>query len=289
VKNCTYALIPVALTLGACGGSTAGDAVPDPPSFPFMVSEQVGGTVGASYDDVEDTWTDVVINGVPVAGRFIYDPDTGTYKNSEDGNEKFIFSYRDDGNGTYSFIAADDYDGNTYTDASNFAYVYYETTLGEALPSIGSATYSGAYRAFVRDAAGTGPSPSSIGEGEMASIIAGDIELTANFSTMKVDGSIFNRYEFSESTGEEYLLGVSDVTFNLSDLALDGTYSGTTVGGNLEYLGGPPSEETITGTFGGAIGGATGEDTVGFVIINHDYANGNSFIETGGFTAGVSR
>lgn len=139
---------------------------------------------------------------------------------------------------------------------------YFGRSSGSELPDSGSAVFNGDYVGLFQIL-----TPNVY---YAQSFIDGDVELTANFDSMEIAGSITNRRLLLMSDGTEVDDAPSgsvsnssyagDVELHAAEISANGTFNGTTTGDNYVYsVGGP----TLAGTWNGMIGGEDGTEVVG--------------------------
>lgn len=126
------------------------------------------------------------------------------------------------------------------------------------MPDNGSATYTGSYEGVLGDS----------GDYEPYNILViGDVEMTADFDTNNISGTISNRLQFGDGDT------LDDVTLNMTSIE-NGGFIGKTSGGDFPGASGSPSQ----GEYSGMFVGANGQEIVGGLLIEH-----TDFVEAGAF------
>lgn len=263
----TFGLI-MATSLAACSsGSGSGGSTTVAP-----VDQNVGDTVTIVQGSAPNTH-DVTFSGV-----------TTTYSASPGGAQTINgftrFAEADPAatNVGYHTETSDTYAGVAATISAGaspaYAGVNYGRSTPTSVPTTGSATYVGNYAGLLV----------FISDDSVPVAIDGTVTLNvADFPAATIAGSITDRDLFVSSTGVENPVDLADVALT-GTISADGTFSGTTTGGeSLSGFGGPHTADA--GTFEGIIGGATGSEVVGGLEINHRSAGALVFYEIGAFSA----
>lgn len=135
------------------------------------------------------------------------------------------------------------------------------------LPLVGTAEFNGHYAGFTKSRR-----------------INGDVTLDVDFQNALIGGRITDRLFRERPDNAAHMVNpLSDVILEQTRLGDDGTFSGITGGGQI--VNGQDLWNPATGEFVGLIGGASANEAVGTVRLNHRAPNGTTIDEIGGFLA----
>ncbi len=156
---------------------------------------------------------------------------------------------------------------------------------GGAVPTSGSANYTGDYVGFLARGA------SSSEHGLTESQITGDVRLEADFSGGTLAGEITNRQRFLSVDGSRAGYGLEDLTLAEVDIvggATDGF--GATEGGKLSTNRAVPEAGDLSGNWQAVFGGDEAGVVFGSIEVDHDYQQGagqitHDYVELGVFVA----
>ena len=245
-----------------------------------------GVTVGAATESVGD---------LPVVVR--YDSATSSYFVTRAGiPETELPELPDYEIGTFRAAFVDLPFGNQYAiliseTAASQAIVYVRddelvsvtaTRLSDTtMPGSGSATLTGDYAGVVQNAPGD----------PIFAAVRGDAEITVDFGNAVVSGVVRNRAYLDDDDPSVALFDLESADLVLSETSLsleNGTFSGTTSGGDLVVNPGTALEQTVSptaGRFAGLIGGPDGTEAV--VGVEATFTSGTeSLVEYGAIAAG---
>ncbi|MGH1330718.1 MAG: hypothetical protein ACRBBK_07550 [Paracoccaceae bacterium] len=217
----------------------------------------------------------ITINGAPLsAPEYNAALDFGSLKNwhSADNTEQGYLGETTTGN-SRAFV------GVTNNAAVPFGNGTVMRVVPTALPTDGTATYLGSYVGYLSSHDET----SSAASNTLYARLLGDMSMTANFdaaSGAQVDGRIENRSLEAPADDSSNINSVDDLILVVTALNSDGSYRGTTSGGDIESI----SSGGIDGAYGGLISGDTGQETIGAVRLIHDTGS-EKYIEIGVFIA----
>jgi len=114
--------------------------------------------------------------------------------------------------------------------------------------------------------------------------VNGRASLDVDFAAATISGSITNRVlRLKPDNTLDAVNPLSTLDLGSATISNAGRFSGATTGG--EIVNGQIVWNPATGSFAGLIGGATGNEAVGTVSVDHIDTTGGSFQETGGFLA----
>jgi hypothetical protein len=140
-------------------------------------------------------------------------------------------------------------------------------TSAAELPLTGSAEFNGDYVGFTPTRR-----------------VNGRASLDVDFAAATISGSITNRVlRLKPDNTLDAVNPLSTLDLGSATISNAGRFSGATTGG--EIVNGQIVWNPATGSFAGLIGGATCNEAVGTVSVDHTDTTGGSFQETGGFLA----
>ncbi|MFT6450712.1 MAG: hypothetical protein ACJA06_000192 [Halocynthiibacter sp.] len=243
LKQSTLLCAATAL-LANCGATSI-------PEVPGIVTKAIGDEVFVIGQDVAST----TVNGQNLnAGVWTPTHDYGVLKGflAENGNRQGYFTESTSRDSAVIVIA-------TNASADNVFSAGFARNAPTTLPKTGSVTYTGPYAAIYENDR-IDPTLNDV----ITGVVNGDASITANFSTNEAQGEITNRVVRNSSSNDLITTDVADVTFALSSIASDGSFGGTTSGGQF-----PSTFATLSGEYQGLIAGANGGEAVGAVRIIH--------------------
>lgn len=161
--------------------------------------------------------------------------------------------------------------GSVTDNGSQVAGVEFHRNGYANIPSSGTASYSGAYGGIITDQNGN-----LNGNGA----VSGSVALQADFGAATVNGSITNRNFYGNADTSTPTATLGDLSLSGGAIDGNGFFKGTATGGAATTF----TDTTSQGIFTGEFGGATGNEAVGAVQINHTTSAG-TFVETGAFVA----
>lgn len=163
--------------------------------------------------------------------------------------------------------------GVAYIASSGGQGIYFQRVGQTVLPTSGTATFNGDYIATV-------DANSAILD------ISGDATLTADFAASTISGQITNRQDWYRNIVPLTRGGstIDDVTLQETAITGTGTFAGTATGGDFNQ--GTSTSISTSGSYAGVIGGATGDEVAGGLVIEHDNTNALfDMTEIGAFVA----
>lgn len=278
--------------LAACGGSGGGTTVvgPTTPTEPTTQdvarADVASASVFTDWNTAGDTRT--VVRTLPTNGAQQtialsaedVDPLDGSaftsYSNADSGARWRLLEATGPGGATVRVTGfVNDNVNLSYSPQSEYL------TTGGSIPLSGTANFSGDYAGMLsRTTAATNPRLTD-------RYVTGDVSITADFGSERLDGRISNRAAFVTSNDSESF-NLADVTLN--SLNLTGGRSNTnfgaaTTGGAIQATGYNTQSSNIFGNWSAAVTGTEAEAIVGAVNIFHDYTGGaaRDLTETGVF------
>ncbi|WP_299664897.1 hypothetical protein [uncultured Ruegeria sp.] len=282
----TLGLIALALPITACGGGGGNDSVGNGPA---AGNSDGGGSLETPIETDPVNPLQGRMGNLPHRTDATYDASTDTLKLDLRGAPVDLTrnNFLPNINGFDQFQAAgaeaSALRGTTASGSGSAMIVFsranahdihgveYERLTPGGIPVTGTATYQGEYVGLITS--------TSAGA---AFVVQGDATLETDFDSGSVNGRVSNRSQ---------VVSGSDNGFFMNDLALrdgsisgNGEFRGTVTGGQAigdTFFSG---SSTTTGSYGGAIVGATGNEAVGGVVIDHEF-EGVTMTETGAFVA----
>lgn len=260
-----YGLIVAgAFALSACGGNTSVPTVNVAP-----VTQRLGtGTVVLDYDAATKIFA-VTVNGVVQSDIIFFDTSAnhGTMLGmvNSSGTKYAAVSQTDN---SLVYIAA------TNSAAAPFGFTVFARLTETALPTAGSATFTGDYAGIFRQSFVTPVN-------DVTSRVRGDVSLDANFDTATISGSITNRQLYDLNGVLNVGSPVSDISMTVGSINATGGFSGNMTGGGITNGLWLPAY----GNYQGLISGPTAGEIVGGVFVSHSTNGAIAYQETGGFLA----
>ena len=255
-----FAGIVAISALTACGPDVASNTVSvSPASGPFVgdrftVSKTAGGDIYVDFGGGGVTYPVTNPTDIPGFVRFA-DQAIGTDPN--------VVGYVVETADTVALVVGTNTAAPTPTIGIAYSGAAFARSTAAEVPTTGSATYSGNYAGLISDGAG------------VASVMSGNVALSANFAGSTVSGAISNREETSRDGTRGSIS--SPKSLDLAGIiGAAGNFSGTATGG--EFADGTT---TSGGQFVGMFGGDGGNEAVGAVTIEHQ--DGGTYTEVGVF------
>ena len=282
------ALSIAAATLAACGGSgggTTGPTITEPTTQDVARADVASASVFTDWVEVGDTRT--VVRNRP-------DGNTATYAltledvDAFDGSTFASFSNAESGPRFRSFEAKgpggiEARVTGFVNDQVNLLYApqaEYITT-GGSIPLSGTANFSGDYAGMLTRRQNL-PNPNFT-----SSYVTGEVQLTADFGSERLDGRISDRQAYATSNDSESN-SLADLTLNALELTggRSSNSGGSTSGGVIQNSSYVATGGNIFGNWQAAVAGEEAEAIAGSISVFHNYNNNNLDLnEVGVFVA----
>lgn len=213
-----------------------------------------------------------------------YDQQKDEYHLTVDGEEVGTLEYKE----VFDHIRADGVDFYAYRDSYNSTGFYGQSTSGEAygflfgseifamngsdflvvktnvadhgdIPTSGGAEYLGGYIGLVAE------------NGQaIEGYIRGEAQLSANFESAEISGSIFERQSF-DLHGDLVTTDIAPIQLKSTALESNGYFHGDTQGG--EFIGNriATAGDVLIGNYAGHVGGTDTGEISGNIFLEHEY------------------